>query len=250
MENNTLSAIQGDLTDQEIENALTGQLYGNRFEEEELRVRRDQRTGRIVSGPEGGDTTLIVTFTVEPVFSKKHTFLANKNGDPGMKYIDVEMINIQIPGRNDLTVRQAVTDYYIWRFPNEYAAFKAGRDSSVVGMPLELWIALEPSMRVQLQNSGFRTVEQIASMSDSTAMQTRGYHKLKTEAKEFLKTANAAVTASELQEERLKAAAREAELSKRLEQLESLVVQNQMDKEDAEEGEEAAPTPKRYGKKQ
>lgn len=176
-----------DLSQAELEVAIANFSMGtNRFAEEETRGIRDQRTGRFLSHEDyGPDTKLNVQFTVEPVLNKLETYLAG--GVP--KYVDMDFITITIPGDRDLVVHTPVTDFYEWRFPNEFEKFKKGQDAALIGTPLDLWPALQPSQIVELKHQGIRTVEQLADLSDSSSGVMRGFHQLKHKAKQFLEDA-------------------------------------------------------------
>lgn len=163
--------------------AISQMAEGDRFEEDERRGVRDPRTGRFTQHSDfGADDKLNVKFTTEPVFSKKETFLAG-----GVhKYVDMEFVTITVPGNRDLMVHAPATDFYQWRFPFEYAAFKRGQDAAVTGTPLEIWAALNPSQIQELKYHGIRTIEQIATLSDSSSGVMRGFYSLKHKAQQFL----------------------------------------------------------------
>lgn len=163
--------------------AIANMGYGNRFEHEEARGVRDPRTGRFIKHEEDGDDSKAnVHFTTQPVLNKKETYLAG--GVP--KYVDMDFITITIPGNRDLEVHRPVTEYDIWRFPFEHAAFKRGQEAAVVGTPLDLWPALQPSQVAELKHQGIRTVEQLATLSDTASGVMRGFYALKHKAQQFL----------------------------------------------------------------
>jgi len=199
---------QENNTDLDLNVAIANLGLSNRFEHDEHKGVRDPRTGRFMQHEDyGPDTKLNVTFTSEPVFSKKETYLAG--GVP--KYVDMDFITINIPGNRDLVVHTPVTDFYQWRFPLEYEAFKRGKEAAVVGTPLEMWPALQPSQVAELKHQGVRTVEQLATLSDSSSGVLRGFYALKNKAQQFLddakdKNATAVVRAQlDEQEQRHKA---------------------------------------------
>jgi hypothetical protein len=176
-----------NLTDAELQIAIANFSNGaSRFEEDEKRGVRDQRTGRFIQHADyGADTKLNVQFSVEPVLSKLETYLAG--GIP--KYVDMDFITITIPGDNGLVIHTPVTDFYEWRFPNEYENFKKGQDAAVTGTPLSLWPAMQPAQIAELKHHGIRTIEQLAELSDSSAGVMRGFYQMKTKAKQFLEDA-------------------------------------------------------------
>lgn len=175
------------LTGAELEVAIANFSMGtNRFADEEARGIRDQRTGRFIQHADyGEDTKLNVQFTVEPVMSKLETYLAG--GVP--KYVDMDFITITIPADPKLVIHTPVTDFYEWRFPNEYEKFKKGQDAVLTGTPLDLWPALLPSQIIELKHQGVRTIEQLADLSDSSSGVMRGFYQLKHKAKQFLEDA-------------------------------------------------------------
>lgn len=80
---------------------------------------------------------------------------------------EVEMVEIIIPSIAQYNkpvriVRQEDKD----RWPKEYAAFKAGMEIPVDGTPLEDWNVLNKSSLFELKSLGFRTIEDIAEMTD------------------------------------------------------------------------------------
>jgi len=163
--------------------AIATQGTGNRFAHEEADGVRDPQTGRFITHKiYGGDLGLNVQFTTEPVFSKKDTYLAG--GVP--KYVDMDFITITIPGDNSVSIHTPVTDFHQFRFPREYEAFKRGKDASVVGTPLDMWPALQPSQVAELKHQGIRTIEQLANLSDSVSGSLRGFYALKNKAQQYL----------------------------------------------------------------
>lgn len=177
-----------NLTDAELQVAIANfSIGGSRFAEDETRGVRDSRTGRFIQHSDyGEDTKLNVQFSTESVFSKLETFLA-ADGMP--KYVDMDFVTITIPGNRDLVIHTQVTDFYEWRFPNEYANFKRGQDAAVTGTPLTLWPALQPAQIAELKHQGVRTIEQLAELSDSSSGVMRGFYQMKAKAKQFLEDA-------------------------------------------------------------
>ena len=163
--------------------AIANQGGTHRFADDESRGIRDPRTGRFMQHQDiGEDTKLNVKFSAEPVFSKRETYYAG--GVP--KYVDMDFITITIPGNRDLIVHTPVSDFYIWRFPHEYEAYKRGQEASVVGTPLQMWPGLQPSQVAELKHQGIRTVEQLATLSDTSSGVLRGFYAMKHKAQQFL----------------------------------------------------------------
>jgi hypothetical protein len=193
---------QNNLHEIDLNVAIAMQGAGNRFEHDEQNGVRDPRTGRFVQHKDyGEDSKLNVQFTSEPVFSKKETYLAG-----GVtKYVDMDFITITVPGNRDLIIHTPVTDFYEWRFPHEYEAFKRGKDAAVVGTPLDMWPHLQPSQIAELKHQGIRTIEQLATLSDSASGVMRGFYALKHKAQQFLDDAKdknaAAVVRAQMEEQ-------------------------------------------------
>jgi hypothetical protein len=195
-----MSEVQVDrpLTAEEIAQLSTLE-EGGPFASLEQEVRRNPSTGRIIEGPDGPDDKLFVAFSLEPRFSKVDTVRA---GAP--KYRDTEMITIYMPGQvNNLTVHTEVTEYYKWRFPMEYQAFKSKHNASVVGIPLIHWPEVSPALLKELEYHGIRTVEQVAGLPDNLTGELRGFRGLKAKAQAFLENAQESAAKQEL-EKRLK----------------------------------------------
>jgi hypothetical protein len=147
-------------------------------------VIRDPHTGRITHNDnnDGPEDLLNVVFSTEALYSSPATWLAG--GVP--QYVDVDFVTIQAPGDTSSVIHTQVTDYYQWRFPVEYAAFKAGKAEVIEGTPLSHWPLLSPSQRKSLESNGVRTVEQLAKLADSNGAGLAQFHSLKAKAAQFL----------------------------------------------------------------
>lgn len=212
-------------SDMDLFNAISQTSEGSRFAEQEAELTRDPRTGRIIT--DGlRDDALIVSFTTDKVFSKVETY--KNGGDP--TYVDMDFITITVPGDRDNTVHTPVTDYYQWRFPKEYAAFKQGKDGIINGTPLADWTEVSPSQVKELSFHGITTVEQIANLSDSVSGALRAFHKMKAKAKVFLEHRNKVAATTEVQtllaEQAQQHATEMAEMKAKLDALMALVEGN------------------------
>jgi hypothetical protein len=87
-----------------------------------------------------------------------------REGRPIFK--DEERVRIYFPG--DQTKRPVfkVTREHADKYPQEYAAFKSGQELALNGTPLEQWPILKRAQVMEMKAVGFRTVEDIAGMSD------------------------------------------------------------------------------------
>lgn len=80
---------------------------------------------------------------------------------------DEERVKVIMPG-NQLTVPVfKVTDEHRQRWPKEYAAFKEGVEFTEEGTPLEQWPVLSKGQVKELRYLGFKTVENVAAVSDA-----------------------------------------------------------------------------------
>ena len=176
---------------------IAAATWENRFEEEERRGRRDLNTGRFLTHEDyGGDSQLVVSFTTVPTLNKMASI---KAGAP--KYVDQDMITILVPGEAGklVSAHGPVTDFYQWRFPNEYKAFKDGQAAVETGTSLHMWLEMTPAMIKELEFYNIRTVEQIANLSDSSSGVLRSFYALKAKAKQFLLDVNDKAKTSVLQ---------------------------------------------------
>jgi uncharacterized coiled-coil protein SlyX len=79
---------------------------------------------------------------------------------------DEERVRLHFPGDQTKKPVFKVTQEYIERWPDAYKAFKEGVEPSVNGTPLEQWPVLRKAHVLELKALGFRTVEDVAAMSD------------------------------------------------------------------------------------
>jgi len=143
-----------------------------------------------------GDENLYVKFFVAPLQSKEKTLA---EGRP--IYEDKEFISIMVPGdKHNIVTREArVGDNR--RFPKQYQNFKNNNEELVDGTPLEKWPLVSPAQVEEMKFFNVRTVEQLASISDSAAQKFMGINQLKNRAKEYLEAAKDAAPVTQLQGE-------------------------------------------------
>jgi hypothetical protein len=133
------------------------------------------------------DTRLRVQFGLFPQVDQD---ASDKEGRP--IYKDVEYITIMVPGERDIVHRAAWKRDYE-RFPLQYAAFKnAQNQDAASGTPLKLvpWLTL--GQVKELEHFNCFTIEQLASMPDSSAQKFMQINKLKQLAKDYLQAAKEA----------------------------------------------------------
>jgi hypothetical protein len=81
-------------------------------------------------------------------------------------FSEVERVKIIIPGLIASIVVHNVNDEHRQRWPEAYAAFKAGREAPLSGTPLEEWPILNRAAIAELKHMQIRTVEDLAGLSD------------------------------------------------------------------------------------
>ncbi len=100
-----------------------------------------------------------------------------------------EMITIITPGD-----KLNVVDRPIWpvdkqRFGIQYRNWKEKREHVIQGTPLEMWPVIQESQRLELEFFHVHTVEQLADLSDASALANMGFLTLKRKAADFLAAA-------------------------------------------------------------
>lgn len=190
--------------------------YGDRFEADEARGIRSPHTGRFTSHQDyGSDEFLNVSFNWEDVYSKTET---HKNGGKP-SYVRQAFITIQAPNDKLTTIHTPVTDFYEWRFPYEWEAFKNGDEIALRGTPIEQWSELQPTQIKELKFNGIHTVEQIAQLNDSHAGRLRTFFSLKAKAQKFVDSLKVDEKTKELNAELAKRDAEMAEMKAKLDAL-------------------------------
>jgi len=115
---------------------------------------------------------------------------------------DVELVEIIMPGNSLSKPVHPVTDIDRKRWPKSYAAFKEGQEMPVTGTPLEQWPMMTRSMVLKLKSLGFRTVEDVARMTEHAMPEVgMGARGLKIKAAAYVDDAAAqAITAKAIDE--------------------------------------------------
>lgn len=101
----------------------------------------------------------------------ENAFRSNQEGRP--VFDEVEMVEIIIPGQPQSIATRRVKQEHRDRWPQHYAAFKAGLEPAQDGSPLEEWPPLSPAQVANLKALQIHTVEQLAGASD-TALEKIG----------------------------------------------------------------------------
>lgn len=133
----------------------------------------------------GNDAQLLVRFSTHAEMSQI------KSKAAGMPvYDDVEIVTIMNPGEKEPVIVQA-TDWHRRRFPNQYEAFKKGKEDQQGGTPLDLLFPNSPSTVKQLKAYHIFTIQQLSTISDSAKSQIPMGQTLVDRAKAYLTQAGA-----------------------------------------------------------
>lgn len=102
-------------------------------------------------------------------------------------YRDVEMVEIFMPGNPTTKPDMLVTDEFRKRWPAQYKAFKDNLEMPLDGVPLEEWNILSPAQLRTLKSFEFRTIEDVASMTENAVQRVGlGARQLKLKAIAYL----------------------------------------------------------------
>lgn len=137
---------------------------------------------------------------------------------------DEERVELTIPGVSQYNIKvDIVNDSHRQRWPEQYKAFKAGMEISADGTPLEQWPILKRSQVLELKAMNFTTVEQVATMDDQTTQRFMGGMRLRTLAKSYIDDAEAGALLSKITADNDRKDQQIAELSRKVEELGSLL---------------------------
>lgn len=101
-------------------------------------------------------------------------------------FCEVERVRVIIPGAIATVLVKNVTDIERQRWPEHYAAFRAGRAAPVDGLPLEEWPVLNKSQVAELRYMKLRTVEDLARLPDVQLGNIMGGQMLRQRARAYL----------------------------------------------------------------
>lgn len=104
----------------------------------------------------------IPQFFVEPV---EQVFRSQQEGHPIFE--DREFVRIIIPGDRLASAVEPVSDEHRARWPEAYAAFKAGMEAPLEGTPLREWPLITASQAKELAHFNIFTVEHLAAVNDT-----------------------------------------------------------------------------------
>lgn len=105
-------------------------------------------------------------------------------------YHDCEFIKIIPVGDKNTVVCEPVTDEHRFRWPQQYAAFKAQQHQPQEGTPLEEWPPLTKSQVLMFKAVNVHTVEQLSNVSDGNLQNLGiGARELREKAKAYIASA-------------------------------------------------------------
>jgi hypothetical protein len=177
---------------------------------------------------------------VFPIFyttAKQSKQLTDQNGYPS--FVDVEMVEIRIPGDNKTVVHQKVSEEHKQRWPQHYEAFKKGQDAPTNGLPLKHCPLFTNAQVATMRAQNIHTVEALAELPDSfitrLGMGARGWV---AKAKAYLKDAEGTAEVTKLASENEHMRSEIEMLKRQIQEMGNNVVQLQPSLEDRERLEE------------
>jgi hypothetical protein len=100
-------------------------------------------------------------------YSDKKLMVAQSEQAGRPIYAPVDMVEIIIPGEKGNIPCYEASIKYQMQFPQEWAAYKAGKEQEVAGTPLTFLFPNDPSLQYELESHRIKTVEQLAALSDT-----------------------------------------------------------------------------------
>ena len=129
--------------------------------------------------------------TAKPLFYVKavqNMFETEKQGRA--IYLDVEWVDILIPGDTKTKVSRKVTEEDKHRWPHFYQAFISKREAPVVGTPIDQWPILSPAKVDELKSLNIKSIEDMAKLPDQyLEVLGMGGRELKIKAAAYLESA-------------------------------------------------------------
>lgn len=159
------------------------------------------------------DKRLLVLFYREPI---KNELKSIEAGRP--IFDEIDLIKIITPGSRDTFVGDATLEYQ-QRFPAQWARYKAGKDQTMTGTPLNQLPWLSIGQIAEFESVGCKTVEQLVGMPDSLSQKFMGHHAIKQKAQEYLDAAAGNAPTLRLQKELEKRDAQILELQQQMQKM-------------------------------
>jgi len=94
-----------------------------------------------------------------------NNFKSEKEGHP--VYDKMDYVEVLIPGDRLTQADRKVTDKDKARWARHWAAYQAGKELTLDGMPLEKWPLVDKNQIEHLKHFNIRSVEQLAKLSDT-----------------------------------------------------------------------------------
>lgn len=133
------------------------------------------------------DKALLVKFFIKAKQDQAETL---KEGRPIFR--DIEYIDIKIPGDRSNAICRPASEGDKQRFPEHYSAFKNRTEHEMeTGSSLHEWPLMSRSMAEELAFFHVKTVEQLATMSDTQCGKFMGMYVFREKAKRWVKQAEA-----------------------------------------------------------
>jgi len=170
------------------------------------------------TGASNPDSRLAVRFYVRPV---PNAFESSAQGRP--IFVDVDYVEIFVPGDNNTVIDQPVREDHKKRFPIQWAHFqnKHAKDTREIGTPLAQWPQITSAQAEELRALKFYTVDSVANASDQNIMKVgmiagMSPYAFREKAQQFLKVASGVQVAGEAEKKAAELAEKNAELSSQL----------------------------------
>lgn len=147
------------------------------------------------------DNSVFAEFYLHPAEDKE---ASAREGRP--IYTDKEYVRIMVPGDKTTMIERPVRlgtfpKHDNQRFGNQYNAFKGGAGQNLSGTPLAEWAMISRSQVKELEHFNCRTVEQLASMTDTAVQNFTGVSNLRTLAQRYLEDAKEGSALTKMQAE-------------------------------------------------
>ncbi len=130
--------------------------------------------------------TIIPRFFMNPV---RNNFESEKQGREVWE--EVPYVEMFVPGDKNATPVERVKPSHKERWPRQWDAFEKSVEAPEDGTPLAEWAAMSRAQVIELSSVHVRTVEQLASLSDTQLAKAvpMGGHALRARAKAWLEQA-------------------------------------------------------------
>lgn len=128
---------------------------------------------------------------VIPRFETKAVHMEHASKQQGRPiYEDREYVEIMVVGERGFSAYEPVSDEHKQRWPEEYRAFKEGKESPLQGTPLAEWPTVTRSKVEELAFFHIRSVEDLAGVNDAQLQKLgMGARELREKARTFLEVA-------------------------------------------------------------